>query len=150
MWHGHRPVARLMAGSHAAPGPGSPKLAYAPRRPTETVLYAIGRDPLEAFLAHARESDERALPRYVEQAFRAYLRCGVFAHERGTPPHEELPMITYSQISPIFLRQSLFMNDGAAQDASPASARACSHRLLVGPAAELRAGRGIDKLDKGS
>jgi len=80
MWHGDRPVARLMAGSNAAPGPGSPKHAYAPRRPTETVLYAIVRDHLEAFLVHARESYERALPRYVEQAFRAYLTCGVFAH----------------------------------------------------------------------
>ncbi len=35
---------------------------------------------LEAFLAHARESYERGLPHYVEQAFRAYLTCGVFAH----------------------------------------------------------------------
>ena len=69
-----------MAGSNAARGPDSPKHDYAPRRPTETVLYAIVHDHLEAFLAHARESYERALPRYVEQAFRAYLTCGVFAH----------------------------------------------------------------------
>ena len=69
-----------MAGSNAAREPDSPKHDYAPRRPTETVLYAIVHDHLEAFLAHARESYERALPRYVEQAFRAYLTCGVFAH----------------------------------------------------------------------
>ncbi|WP_437566089.1 transposase zinc-binding domain-containing protein [Sorangium sp. So ce542] len=31
-------------------------------------------------LAHARETYERPLPRYVEQALRGYLRCGVFAH----------------------------------------------------------------------
>ena len=69
-----------MAESKAAWGWGSPKHDYAPRRPTEMVLYAIVRDHLEAFLAHARESYERGLPYYVEQAFRAYLTCGVFAH----------------------------------------------------------------------
>jgi Transposase zinc-binding domain len=69
-----------MAGSNAAREPDSPKHDYALCRPTETVLDAIVHDHLEAFLAHARESYERALPRYVEQAFRAYLTCGVFAH----------------------------------------------------------------------
>ncbi|WP_436604871.1 transposase zinc-binding domain-containing protein [Sorangium sp. So ce1036] len=33
--------------------------------------------------SHARGPYERPLPRYVEQAFRGYLRCGVFAH--GSP-----------------------------------------------------------------
>ena len=59
-----------MAESKVALGSGSPKHDYAPRRPTETILYAIVRDHLEAFLAHACESYERGLPRYVEQAFR--------------------------------------------------------------------------------
>jgi hypothetical protein len=77
---GDRQVARPMVGSNAARGPGSPKYDHAPRRLTETVFYAIVRDHVEAFLAHVRESYERALPRYVEQAFRAYLTCGVFAH----------------------------------------------------------------------
>jgi hypothetical protein len=53
---------------------------YVPRRPAQTVLYAIVRDHLEAFLAHARESYDRGLPRYVEQAFRAYPECGIFSH----------------------------------------------------------------------
>src|SRR5262249_39321495 len=48
--------------------------------PEETVLFAIVRDHLEPFLAHARETYECGLPRYVEQAFRGYLTCGVFAH----------------------------------------------------------------------
>lgn len=52
--------------------------AYRPRRPTETVLYGVVREHLESFLAHARESYERPLPRYVEQELREYLRCGVF------------------------------------------------------------------------
>jgi hypothetical protein len=52
----------------------------AARRPTETALYGIVRDHLESFLAHARETYDRSLPHYVEQAFRSYLECGVFAH----------------------------------------------------------------------
>jgi hypothetical protein len=54
--------------------------AYRPRRPTETVLYSVVRDYLETFLAHARDSYEAPLPRYVEEELRGYLRCGVFAH----------------------------------------------------------------------
>ncbi len=38
------------------------------------------RDWLETFLAHARQTYEAPLPRYVEQELRGYLRCGVFAH----------------------------------------------------------------------
>jgi hypothetical protein len=54
--------------------------AYLPRRPTETVLYCAVRENLETFLAHARETYERPVPRYVEQELRAFLRCGVFSH----------------------------------------------------------------------
>jgi len=54
--------------------------AYRPRRPTETVLYAVVRDWLETFLAHARDTYDAPIPRYVEQELRGYLRCGVFAH----------------------------------------------------------------------
>ena len=53
---------------------------YLPRRPTETVLYRLVRRHLETFLEHARETYNAPLPAYVEQEFRAYLRCGVFAH----------------------------------------------------------------------
>jgi hypothetical protein len=53
---------------------------YLPRRPTETVLYRVVRDHLETFLAHARESYTRPLPRYVEEELRGYLRCGVFSY----------------------------------------------------------------------
>ena len=35
---------------------------------------------LETFLAHARDSYEAPLPRYVEDELRGYLKCGVFAH----------------------------------------------------------------------
>jgi hypothetical protein len=54
--------------------------AYAPRRPTETVLYGAVGAHLETFLAWARESYEKPIPRYVENELRGYLRCGVFAH----------------------------------------------------------------------
>jgi len=52
--------------------------AYLPRRPTETVLYALVRQNLESFLAYAREHYDGGLPRYVEQEFRRYLACGDF------------------------------------------------------------------------
>jgi len=54
--------------------------AYAPRRPTETVLYGVVLSQLETFLAHTRETYAKPLPRYVEHEFRSYLKCGVFAH----------------------------------------------------------------------
>jgi hypothetical protein len=47
---------------------------YAPRRPTETVLYGVVRESLDTFVAHARETYERPLPRYVENELRAYPR----------------------------------------------------------------------------
>jgi hypothetical protein len=53
--------------------------AYLPRRPTETVLYGLVREHLASFLAHARESHDGGLPRYVEAELRAYLKCGVFS-----------------------------------------------------------------------
>ena len=53
---------------------------YVSRHPTETVLYALVRDHLESFLDHARQNYARGLPHYVDQAFRGYLTCGVFAH----------------------------------------------------------------------
>ena len=53
--------------------------AYAPRRPTDTVLYGLVRQHLESFLAYAREHYDRGLPPYVENELRAYLKCGVFS-----------------------------------------------------------------------
>ncbi len=44
------------------------------------MLYAVVRDWLETFLAHARDSYEAPLPHYVEDELRGYLKCGVFAH----------------------------------------------------------------------
>ena len=44
------------------------------------MLYGTVRAHLETFLAWARESYEKPIPRYVENELRGYLRCGVFAH----------------------------------------------------------------------
>src|SRR5262245_18118366 len=52
---------------------------YTPRSPEKTLLHRIVRERLETFLAHARSRDQPA-PRFVEEEFRAYLRCGVLAH----------------------------------------------------------------------
>jgi hypothetical protein len=43
-------------------------------------LYRIVQEHLETFLAYARENYERPLPRYVENEFRDYVKCGIFAY----------------------------------------------------------------------
>jgi hypothetical protein len=53
---------------------------YVPRTPTQTVLYGLVREHLASLLESARESYASPLPTYVEDAFHAYLRCGIFAH----------------------------------------------------------------------
>jgi hypothetical protein len=62
-----RPVAKL------AP-------AYRPRRPQDTALHRVVRTHLETFIAHARESYDKPLPKYVREELRGYLRCGIFDH----------------------------------------------------------------------
>jgi len=53
--------------------------AYVPRRPTETVLHQLVRQNLEPFLAYARANYDGGMLLYVEQEFRAYIRCGDFS-----------------------------------------------------------------------
>ena len=74
-------LARSGAGMRPAMAPAVAALApaYAPRRPTETVLYGLVRQHLESFLGFAREQYDGGLPRYVEQELRAYLKCGLFS-----------------------------------------------------------------------
>jgi hypothetical protein len=53
---------------------------YQPRSSAETTLYQIVRDHFETFRAHAASvRDGEGLPRFVEQAFRDFLRCGWLA-----------------------------------------------------------------------
>jgi hypothetical protein len=51
---------------------------YEPRRPEQTLVYAVIARELETFLALRREQD-RAVPRFVEEEFRAFLDCGVLS-----------------------------------------------------------------------
>ncbi len=52
---------------------------YRPRRPHDTVLYRAVNTHLETFIAHAAESYDTPLPKYVRTELRRYLRCGDFA-----------------------------------------------------------------------
>ena len=57
-----------------------PSSAYTPRAPAESVLYQIVRDYFETFRADAaRAHDGDGLPRFIEEEFRGYLRCGFLA-----------------------------------------------------------------------
>ena len=52
---------------------------YRPRRPHETALYRAVHRHLETFIAHAAETYDAPLPKYVQEELRRYLRCGDFA-----------------------------------------------------------------------
>jgi hypothetical protein len=55
---------------------------YRRREPTATALYPIVQHHLESFLAMptGEASHGDLVPRWVEDEFRAYLRCGILAH----------------------------------------------------------------------
>src|SRR5262249_14259033 len=54
---------------------------YAPRDPSQTVLYHVIAEHLETFLASCEADPEATgLPAYVEREFYDYLRCGILAH----------------------------------------------------------------------
>ena len=54
---------------------------YRPRDAEHTVLHTVIREHLETFLHEAAtRTDGPGLPRFVEEEFRAFLRCGVLAH----------------------------------------------------------------------
>ena len=57
-----------------------PSTTYEPGDPTSTVLYGIVRDHFETFRAQAASlRDGDGLPKFVEQEFRDFLRCGCLA-----------------------------------------------------------------------
>src|SRR5215813_12158464 len=54
---------------------------YAPRDPSQTVLYHVIAEHLETFLASCHDNPEATgFPAYVEREFYDYLRCGILAH----------------------------------------------------------------------
>jgi len=59
---------------------GPPSSAYAPKAPAQSVLYQVVHDHFETFRAEAaRAHDRDGLPRFVEEEFRSFLRCGFLA-----------------------------------------------------------------------
>lgn len=59
---------------------GAPSLAYAPRRAADSVLYQVVRDHYETFAAQAGGwRDGEGLPRFIDEEFRGFLRCGWLA-----------------------------------------------------------------------
>jgi hypothetical protein len=61
-----------------APGGGAQR-SYTRHRPEESILYNVIQQELESFLARA-QAREQPVPRFVEQEFHAFLRCGILAH----------------------------------------------------------------------
>ena len=58
----------------------SPPVEYQPRVPVQDVLYQVVRGHYETFRAQAASiRDGEGLPRFVEDEFRAFLRCGFLA-----------------------------------------------------------------------
>ena len=59
---------------------GRPAIAYEPRCPGHGVLYQIVRDHFETFRAQAGQvCDGDGLPRFIEDEFEGFLRCGWLA-----------------------------------------------------------------------
>jgi hypothetical protein len=59
---------------------GVAALAYTPRDPTASALYAVVREHVETFRVEAaRLRDGQGLPRFVDAEFDAFLRCGFLA-----------------------------------------------------------------------
>jgi hypothetical protein len=56
-------------------GMGRPSPAYVPKAPAQRVLHQVVRDHFETFRAEAARVYERdALPRFIEEEFRGFLR----------------------------------------------------------------------------
>jgi transposase-like zinc-binding protein len=71
----------LASGPSSAATPSAPVVrTYARREPETTVLHRVIREHLETFLQTVREERGKALPRYVEEELRRYVRCGILAH----------------------------------------------------------------------
>jgi hypothetical protein len=64
----------------SASSSASPARSYARHEPETTVLHLVVREHLETFLLTVREERGKALPRYVQEELRRYLRCGILAY----------------------------------------------------------------------
>jgi Transposase zinc-binding domain len=67
----------LSVGARMAPAVAT----YAPRAPSQTVLYTVIAEHLETFLASLADDPEATgLPAYVQREFYDYLQCGILAY----------------------------------------------------------------------
>jgi len=71
-----------LAGQRPAATCSIPARPYRRRQPETSVLYRLVSGNLETLLQDARDRSEPGFgyPRFVEQTFRRYLDCGIFAH----------------------------------------------------------------------
>ena len=61
-------------------GMARPSSAYRPKTPAQSALYQVVRDHFETFRAEAGRVHERdGLPRFIDEEFRGFLRCGFLA-----------------------------------------------------------------------
>ncbi len=78
--------AQQLSHSHAGAHPGAKSKLYNPRHPEQTLLYRTIAEHFETWLELAStgqfdgQGDHHTPPAYVEQTFRKYLECGIFAH----------------------------------------------------------------------
>jgi hypothetical protein len=73
------PVRAAATGEAARQAPAGGN-RYVRHEPEATALHRLVKAHLESFVRFAAARSGRALPRYVVEEFRAYLRCGVLAH----------------------------------------------------------------------
>ena len=69
----------LLACPDVVPATRAGARQYARHKPEETFLFQAVQEHLSSFLCEAAASG-RGMPRYVAQAFEAYLCCGILAH----------------------------------------------------------------------
>jgi len=72
-----------------------PKPTYKRRRPDQTLLYKTIAEHFESF-KQSRDDEGSALPEYVSEEFRSYLKCGILNHGfirvRCTECEHEFPL----------------------------------------------------------
>jgi hypothetical protein len=73
-------VSQTIHAPHSPEAQGeSAQRTYTRHRPEESLLYNVIQQELEPFLARAQVR-QQPVPRFIEQEFHAFLRCGILAH----------------------------------------------------------------------
>jgi hypothetical protein len=73
----HRWPARI---TRVSAGVGRPSTTYEARRAADSVVYQVVRDHYESFVAQtASFRDSEGLPKFIDEEFRGFLRCGWLA-----------------------------------------------------------------------